>query len=159
MSATNAESTITPSLIQYQSSVNHAVIAVYYGRPIGRAILFWSCGLFLLSFSSFFFSSPILSGRRLDVYHSSTHDMALVRIQNASLKCAAARSSLKIQDAKMTQNISICAPSHNFIRQYLHNEGIYRQSKKKLLNRNISSTCPHNMVDVRPLTAEIGLPV
>ena len=59
----------------------------------------------------------------------------------------------------MTQNISICAPSHNFIRQYLHNEGIYRQSKKKLLNRNISSTCPHNMVDVRPLTAEIGLPV
>jgi len=31
---------------------------------------------------SFFvlFSSPILSGRRLDVYHTSTHDMALARI-------------------------------------------------------------------------------
>jgi len=28
----------------------------------------------------FFFPSPILSGRRLDVYHTSTHDVALVRI-------------------------------------------------------------------------------
>jgi len=26
------------------------------------------------------FSSPILSRRRLDVYHTSTHDVALVRI-------------------------------------------------------------------------------
>ena len=32
-------------------------------------------------FSSFFlFSSPILSGRRLDVYHASGHDVALVQI-------------------------------------------------------------------------------
>jgi len=30
--------------------------------------------------SSFFFSSPILSCLRLDVYHTSTHDDALVRI-------------------------------------------------------------------------------
>jgi len=30
---------------------------------------------------------------------------------------------------------------------------------KKLLNNNISSTCPHNMVHVSPLTAETGLPV
>ena len=36
----------------------------------------------------------------------------------------------------------------------LCNWGIYRQSEK-----NISSICPHNMVNVDPLTAEIGLPV
>jgi len=30
--------------------------------------------------SSFFFSSPNLGGRRLDVYHTSTHVVALVRI-------------------------------------------------------------------------------
>jgi len=30
--------------------------------------------------SSFFLSSPNLSGHRLDVYDSSTHDVALVRI-------------------------------------------------------------------------------
>ena len=29
-------------------------------------------------------------------------------------------------------------------------------NRKKLLNGNISSTCPHNMVNFRPLTAEIG---
>ena len=34
--------------------------------------------LWFLSF--FFFPSPKLSGRRLDVYHASTHDVTLVRI-------------------------------------------------------------------------------
>jgi len=38
--------------------------------------------LWFLSSSIFFFfySSPNLSGRRLDVYHTSTHGVALVRI-------------------------------------------------------------------------------
>jgi len=82
------------------------------------------CGhyIFALWFLSIFFlySSPNLSGRRFDVYHTSTHDVALVRIQNAGLKCAA-RGSLEIQDAKMMQKIAICAPSHNFVGLYLHN--------------------------------------
>ena len=74
---------------------------------IEQAVVFSSCGFFVLSsfffmaalrsrcghyifvlwfllmapVSSFFlFSSPNLSGRRLDVYHTSTHDVALVRI-------------------------------------------------------------------------------
>jgi len=71
--------------------------------------------LFLLSSS---FSSPILSGRRLDVYHTSTHGVALVRIWNAGLKCAA-RGSLKIQDAKKSPKMAISAPSHNFVGLYL----------------------------------------
>jgi len=33
--------------------------------------------------------------------------------------------------------------------------GTYRQLEKNLLNRNISSTCSHNMVNLRPLAAEI----
>ena len=36
--------------------------------------------LFLSSSSSIFFSSTNLSGRRLDVYHTLTHGVALVRI-------------------------------------------------------------------------------
>jgi len=36
--------------------------------------------LFLLLLSSFFISSPNLSGRRLDVYHTLAHGVALVRI-------------------------------------------------------------------------------
>jgi len=42
-------------------------------------IIFFPCGFFLLSFF-LFLSSPNLSGRRLDVYHTSTHDVVLVRI-------------------------------------------------------------------------------
>jgi len=60
------------------------------------------------SFSSFIFllfSSPNLSRRRLDVYHISTHDVALVRIYNACLKCDA-RGSLKIQDARTNRQKS-----------------------------------------------------
>jgi len=36
--------------------------------------------IFLSFYLSIFFSSPNLSGRRLDVYHTSTHGVALVRI-------------------------------------------------------------------------------
>jgi len=36
--------------------------------------------LWFLSSFFFFFSSPILAGQRLDVYHTSTHGVALVQI-------------------------------------------------------------------------------
>ena len=46
-----------------------------YGR--GQTIIFSCCGLL---FFLLFFSSPNLSRRRLDVCHTSTHGVALVRI-------------------------------------------------------------------------------
>jgi len=79
------------------------------------------CGhyIFALWFLSFYlFSSPNLSGRRLDVCHTSTHGVALVRIKNAGMKYAA-RGSLKMQDAKKSPKIAIWAPSHNFVGLYL----------------------------------------
>ena len=45
----------------------------------GDAVLY-HCGFFLLSFFLSFFTSPILSHRRLDVCHTSTHGVALVQI-------------------------------------------------------------------------------
>jgi len=46
---------------------------------IAQAIYIFILWFLLLSFFlSFFFSSPNLSGRRLDVYHTSTHGVALV---------------------------------------------------------------------------------
>jgi len=45
-----------------------------------RPIICCSCGYYLLSFFLLLFPSPILSRRRLDVYHTSTHDVALVRV-------------------------------------------------------------------------------
>jgi len=42
------------------------------------AIIFLACDFYLSFF--LFFSSPNLSGHRLDLYHTSTHGVALVRI-------------------------------------------------------------------------------
>jgi len=57
---------------------------MYQSLKLVMAGLWNSAGhyIFALWFlSSFFlFSSPNLSGRRLDVYHTSTHDVALVQI-------------------------------------------------------------------------------
>ena len=55
----------------------------------------------------------------------------------------------------MTQKIAIWVPSHNFVGRYLRNEGTYRQLEKNLLSSNISSTCPHHMVNFGLLAAEI----
>jgi len=58
-----------------------AVFLVSYLWPpyvIWQAITFLPCDFFYLS--SFFFSSPILNCHRLDVYHTSTHGVDLVRI-------------------------------------------------------------------------------
>jgi len=64
---------------------------------------------------------PNLSGRKLDVYHTSTHGVALVQIKNAGLKKCAARGSLEMQDSKNHQKIAIWAPSHSFVGLYLRN--------------------------------------
>jgi len=85
---------------------------------IGQTIIFLPCGFFFLLSS--FFSSPNLSRRRLDVYHTSTHGVALVRISDAGLK-RAARDSLKILDAKKSSKIAIWAPSHNSTALYIRN--------------------------------------
>ena len=52
---------------------------IVMGRPLYFTPL---VSIFLLSSSCFFFffSSPNLSGQRLDVYNASTHDVALARI-------------------------------------------------------------------------------
>jgi len=46
---------------------------------IGQTIMFLPCDFYLLSFY-LFYSSPNLSGHRLDVYHTSAHGVALARI-------------------------------------------------------------------------------
>jgi len=56
----------------------------------------------------------------LDVCHTSTHGVVLVRISDAGLK-SSTRGSLKTQDAKKSPKIATWAPSHNFVGLYLHN--------------------------------------
>ena len=112
--------------------------------------------IFILFLSSFFFfiSSPNLSGQRLDVYHTSTHGVALVRIQNACLKYAA-HGSLKYR----TQNDAKISPSGhhptNLSGYIFATKACIDNRKKNLLSSNISSTCAHNMVNFGPLAAEV----
>ena len=93
---------------------------------------------FLLSSSSF--SWPNLGCHRLDVYHTSRHDVTLVRIQYACMKCAP-HSLLKIQDAKNRHLDTITQLCPAISSQLRHVSTI----GKKLLNSNICTTCPHHI--------------
>ena len=101
--------------------------------------------------SFFFFSSPNLSGRRLDVYHISTHDVALVGIYNAGLKCAS-RSWLKI--GLQGRKNSPSAHHRTTLSGYIFAIKACIDNQK-VLNSNTSSTCPGNMVNFGTLAAEI----
>jgi len=59
----------------------------------------------------------------------------------------------KIQDLKRTKKLAICTPSHKFVGLYVATKACI-DNLKKLLNSNIFSTCPHNMVNIGPLMAE-----
>jgi len=73
-------------------------MTIWLPDGIGQTIIFSSCRFFF-----FFFSSSNLSRRRLDVCHTSTHGVALVRISDAGRKPAAC-GSLEMQDAKVAKN-------------------------------------------------------
>jgi len=56
---------------RYVPEYSYIFMAALWNRAGHYILMLW----FL---SSIFFSSPNLSGRRLDVYHTSTHGVALV---------------------------------------------------------------------------------
>ena len=66
-------------LLLFYCACFFSIAAVYMVNKVGY-IIFLPCGFFLLSSFYLFFLTYNLSGRRLDVYHTSTHDVALVRI-------------------------------------------------------------------------------
>jgi len=94
--------------------------------------------------SSFFFSSPNLNGCRLDVYHTSTHDVVLVRSEMCCTRLAenTGRKNWPSAHHRTTLSGYICATKPCI------------DSQKK--NSNISSTCPQNMLNFGLLTAETG---
>ena len=105
-------------------------------------------------FLSFFFSSPNLSRRRLDVCHTSTHGVALVRISDAGLK-RAALGSLEIQDPKKSHQKSPSGHHRTTLSDYIFATKARIDNRKNLLSSNIASRCPHNMANFGPLAAEI----
>ena len=111
---------------------------------------------FLLSFflSFFLFSSPNLSDRGLDVYHTSTRLCGL----SANLECRSEMRCTRLAENTRLQNaehrhlgtIEQFCPAVSSQLRYVSTIG------KNLLNSNTFSTCPHNMSNFGSLTAEIG---
>ena len=109
---------------------------------------------FFLSSSSSFFSSPNLSSHRLDVYHTSTHGAALVRILECRSEMCCTRLAANTGHKKVAKNChlgTIAQLCRAISSQIRHVSTI----RKNLLSSNISSTCRRNMVNFGPLAAEI----
>jgi len=97
----------------------------YLRSPYGIDQAIWCHYIFAMWFLSFFFfllfySSPILRGRRLNVYYTSTkttHDVALVRMSEMCCKRIDGNTGRKM--TQKNRHLRSCAPSHNFVGLYL----------------------------------------
>ena len=70
-----------PLRIHHKTPFQLKILFLWSPYVIGETIIFLPCDFYLLSFFFLFFlSSPNLSRHRLDVCHTSTHGLALVRI-------------------------------------------------------------------------------
>jgi len=95
-------------------------MAALWNRAGHYIFALWFLSFFFLS--SFFFSSPNLSGRRLDVYHTSTHGVALLLYANLECRSEMCRTRLaENAGRKKMPKIAIWSPSHNFVGLYLRN--------------------------------------
>jgi len=123
---------------------------------IGQTVIFLPCDfyLLLLSSSSFFFSSPNLSGRRLDIYRTYAQWCGL----SANLECMSEACCMRLAENTGRKNdsknrhLGIIAQLYWAISLQLRHVSTIG---KNLLSSDISSTCPHNMVNFGLLTAEI----
>ena len=103
----------------------------------------------MVSSSIFFlFSSPNLSRRRLDVCHTSTHDVALVK--------RAAHGSLKIQDAK-SRHKSPSGHHRTRLSGYIFAIKAHIDNRKKLVKQQYLFHMSVQYGELRPtIVAEIG---
>jgi len=109
----------------------------------------WFLLLSSSSFCLFFFSSPILSRRRLDVAFRANVGC---RSEMCCTRLAENTGRKKSSKIRRLGTIAQLCRAISFQLRHISTIG------KKVLNSNISSTCPHNMVNFGLLTAEIGLP-
>ena len=103
-----------------------------------------------MSYRGRVFSSPNLDGRRLDVYHTSTHWCSL----SANLECMSEMCCTRLaenagrKESPFWHHRQLCRAVSS---QLMHISTV----GKNLLNTDTSPTCPHNMVNFGLLTAEI----
>ena len=103
-------------------------------------------------FFFFFFSSPNLSRRRLDVYRTSTQSWCG---PSANLECRSEMCCTRLAGNTGRKKSPFWHHRTN-LSGYIFGTKAYIDNRKRLINSNTSSTCPDNMVNFGPLTAEIG---
>jgi len=103
-------------------------------------------------FLLFFFFSPNLSGWRLDVYFDTWCDLS------ANLECMSETWCTRLAENTGRKNDAKKLPSGHHrttLSGYIFATETLLTIGKNLLSSNMSSTCPHNMVNFGLLTAEI----
>jgi len=111
---------------------------------IGQTIIFLPCGFYFSSFF-FFFSSPNLIGRRLDVYLPYFHTWCGL---SANLECMSEMCCTRLA-------VNTGRKKSPFWHHRTTLSGYIFGTKACIDNRNTSSTCPDNMVNFGLLMAEI----
>jgi len=100
-----------------------------------------------LWFLLFSFSSPVLYGHRLDVWHTGL---------SADLECGSEMCCTWLAENIGCQNLPSVHHRTTLWGYIFAAKACIDSRKKNLLSSNISSICPHNMVSFGPPTAEIG---
>ena len=98
---------------------------------------------------SIFFSSPNLSGWRLDVYHTSWCGLS------ANLECMSEMCGTRLAANTGRKKSPFWHHLTTLSGCIFAAKACIDNRKKNLLNVDTSSTCPHNMVNFGLLTAEI----
>ena len=108
----------------------------------------------LLSF--FFFSSPNLSRRRLDIYfHTWCVFSANLRFRSETC-CTRLAVAENTRREKSRQKSPSGHHRTTLLGYIFATKARIDNRKKNLLSSNMSSTCPHNMVKFGPIAAETG---
>jgi len=99
-----------------------------------------------------FFPRLISAVADLEVYHTSSHDVAL----SANLECMSEMCCTRLA-ANTGCKKSPSVHPRTILSDYIFaTKACIGNREKNLLNSIISSTCRHNMMNVGPLMAEIG---
>jgi len=130
-------------------TMNIIIMVALCNRAEWQTIIFLPCGFFF-----FLFFLPNLSRGRLDVYQWCG--------LSANFRCRSETCCTRLAENPGCKTVT---ESHHLrtIAQFCR--AISSQLRhvltigKNLLSTNTSSTCPHNMTNFGPLTAEIGWPV
>jgi len=111
--------------------------------------------IFILVLSFFIFSSSNLSRRRLPYFHTWCGLSANLRCRSETCCTRLAINTGRKKFAK-NRHLGTIAQFCRAISSQLRQVSTIG---KNLLSSNMSSRCPHNIVNFDPLAAEIGLPV